>query len=67
MAHITKCRQCGVMVCNSDLCNLCKEGHTAQESVQIRIEESLSQARRVSRVLSKVNTSKSIAKEKTTY
>lgn len=65
--HITQCKQCGIMVRNSDLCDLCKAGHTAQESTQIRIKESLAKAKQVSSVLTEMNTSERIVNAKTTY
>jgi len=66
MARIGTCK-CGYMTINSDLCDLCKAGHTAQESAQIRMNASLTKAKQVVRTLSEVQTNKCVAKEKTTY
>lgn len=37
--YVTPCKNCGINIVNSDLCDLCNKGYTKEEVHQIRMEE----------------------------
>jgi len=53
--RVSPCKNCGIDIVNSELCDLCNKGHTKEEVYQIRMEKAKKANEKLLKVLLKRN------------